>query len=104
MLNLIPALLLFLAGGPFGPPNSDACARLDSLASRALVVQLARELERAGLGAAHAALVMASCDDKSTEPSEERPKVLSVFIPPCPELGEGFSRSVRSRDGPACDA
>lgn len=101
MLNFIPALFLLLASGPFGPSSRDALARIEVPAQKALVIQLARELERAGLTAAQAVLVMASCEDKPTESAvfdegarvsvEDRPSVVRA----------GFLCSARPRDGPS---
>ena len=101
MLNLIPALLLLLAGGPFGPSSSEALARIDVPAPKALVVQLARELERAGLTAAQAVLVMVSCEEQPAEFKEfsELPNFISA--PPQTDVNPGFARNARTRDGPA---
>ena len=101
MLNLIPALLLLLAGGPFGPSSSEALARIDVPAPKALVVQLARELERAGLTAAQAVLVMASCEEQPAEYKEFSEVPNLVVEPPKADVKPGFARNARTRDGPA---
>ena len=100
MLNLIPALLLLLTSGPFGPSADSVRARLDSSVPRALVVKLARELEKAGFSAAQATLVMASCDQVRQYPEFSAVETAQTTFAPPLGLRSGFDRGVRSRDGP----
>jgi len=100
MLNLIPAILMLLASGPFGPPSGDAIARIEALAPKARVVQLAIELERAGLTAAQAVLVMVSCEESPTERVEVSATETSSLPLQVSTTHSGFAQNARSRDGP----
>lgn len=104
MLNLIPALLLFLASGPFGPSSCDARAQFDSEVSRALVAHIAKSLERAAQPVVDQLPATSKLLDKT---SKEFP--LTSTVNPqnqefCPPITDGHQRSVRSRDGPDCGA
>lgn len=99
MLNFIPALLLLLASSPFGSASSEALARVEGTLPVSRSVNLAHELSLAGLTAAQAVLVIASCE----KPSEQTFEHENASV----EFGEVFCRctsgnwkAVRSRDGP----
>lgn len=100
MLNLIPAILLLLAGGPFGPPSGDAFARIEALAPRARVFQLAIELERAGLSAAQAVLAMAACQEQPDAKTDWLLESKPVWPVVGVDASKGFATSSRTRDGP----
>lgn len=100
MLNLIPAILLLLAGGPFGPPSGDAFARIEALAPRARVFQLAIELERAGLTPAQAVLAMASCQEQPVAKADWHLGATPTWPQASLETSTGFANSSRTRDGP----
>lgn len=101
MLNLIPALLLLLASSPFGSASVEALAQIENSAHVSRNVLLVQELELAGLTKAQAILVIASCEETSTDKVAATDDAKLSIFPDDSELVSGHSWCVRFRDGPA---
>ena len=100
MLNLIPALLIFLSSAPFGQSSGKAFAVEMAFRQVSVAVRLVDELQKAGLSAAQAVLVVSQYEDKA----EPETSIVQVQKDPIPatseELMSGFWENCRSRDGP----
>lgn len=99
MLNFIPALLLLLASSPFGSASVEALARVEGTLPISRSVNLAHELSLAGLTAAQAVLVIASCE-KPTKHAFSHEGTQPSFYEASDRLLCGTWKAVRSRDGP----
>lgn len=100
MLNIIPALLIFLSSASFGQSSGDVYARQEAIRQYSVAVRLVDELKRAGLSAAQAVLVVGQYQDESELVPTKKLTVPKIVWPVEPCLRDGFSDSGRTRDGP----